>query len=86
MKRLWINVPKWDKKIVTTALESNADAVLVPKGFTNKVKDLGLIKTISQDGDLKLGKDVVIVTIDSKEDEKKALQEYVSSSKIVSSP
>jgi len=81
MKRLWINVPKWDKKIVTTALESNADAVLVPKGFTNKVKDLGLIKTISQDGDLKLGKDVVIVTINSKEDEKKALQE--SKSKIV---
>ena len=81
MRKLWVNVPKWDKKIVTTALESNADAVLVPKGFTNKVKDLGLIKTISQDGDLKLGKDVVIVTINSKEDEKKALQE--SKSKIV---
>src|SRR3989339_1293283 len=81
MKRLWINVPKWDKKIVTTALESNADAVLVPKGFTNKVKELGLITTISQDGDLKLGRDVVIVSINSKEDEKLALKE--SKSKIV---
>ena len=81
MKKLWINVPTWDKKIVTTALESNADAVLVPKGFSKKVKELGLIKTISQDGDIKLGKDVVIVTIDSKEDEVKALKE--SKSKLV---
>jgi len=81
MKKLWINIPKWDKKIVTTALESNADAVLVPKGCTKKVKELGLIKTISQDGDLKLGKDVVIVTIDSKEEEKRALKE--SKSKLV---
>ena len=81
MKKLWINVPHWNKKIVTTALESNADAVLVPKGATKKVKELGLIKTISQDGDLKLGNDVVVVTIDSKEDEKKALKE--SKSKIV---
>lgn len=83
MKKLWINVPKWDKKIVTTALESNADAVLVPKGFSKKVKELGLITTISPDGDLKLGKDVVIVTIDSKEDEKKALEESKSKTVIV---
>ena len=62
MKKLWVNVSKWDKKIVTTALESNADAVLVPKGYTKKVKELGLIKSISPDGDLKLGKDVVIFT------------------------
>jgi len=33
-KKLWVNVTKWDKKIVTTALESNADALLVPKGYT----------------------------------------------------
>ena len=81
MKRLWVNIPKWDKKIVTTALESNADALLVPKGYSKKVKELGLIKTISQDGDIRLGKDVVIVTIDSKDQEKKALKE--SKSKLV---
>jgi 3-dehydroquinate synthase II len=83
MKKLWVNVPRWDKKIVTTALESNADAVLVPKGCTKKVKELGLIKTISQDGDLKLGKDVTIVTINSKEDEKRALKESKSKTVIV---
>jgi 3-dehydroquinate synthase II len=83
MKKLWVNVPKWDKKIVTTALESNADAVLVPKGFSKKVKELGLIKTISQDGDLKLGKDVVIITINSKDDEKRALKESKSKTVII---
>jgi 3-dehydroquinate synthase II len=83
MKRLWVNVAKWDKKIVTTALESNADAVLVPKGFTKKVKELGLIKTISPDGDIKIGKDVVMVTIDSKEEEKRALNEAKSKLVIV---
>lgn len=83
MKKLWVNIPKWDKKIVTTALESNADAVLVPKGFTKKVKELGLIKTISQDGDLKLGKDIAVITINSKEDEKKALKESKSKTVIV---
>ncbi len=81
MKMFWVNALKWNKKIITTALESNADAVLVPKGFSKKVKELGLIKTISQDGDLKLGKDVVIVTINNKDDEKKALKE--SKSKLV---
>jgi 3-dehydroquinate synthase II len=81
MKKLWVNAPKWDKKIITTALESNADAVMVPKGFSGKVKELGLIKTIGPDGDLKLGKDVIIVTINSKDDEKRALSE--SKSKLV---
>ena len=81
MKKLWVNVVKWDKKIVTTALESNADALLIPKGFTKRVKELGLIKTVSEDGDLKIGRDVVIVSINSKEDEKLALKE--SKSKIV---
>lgn len=83
MKKLWINAVKWDKKVVTTALESNADALLVPKGFTKKVKELGLIKTISEDGDLKLGKDVVVVSIDSKEDERNALKESKSKMVIV---
>lgn len=83
MKKLWVNAVKWDKKVVTTALESNADALLVPKGFTKKVKELGLIKTISEDGDLKLGRDVVIVSIDSKEDEKRVLKESKSKMVIV---
>ena len=32
MKQIWVKVDPWDKKLVTTALESGADAVWVPAG------------------------------------------------------
>ncbi|MBL0699356.1 MAG: 3-dehydroquinate synthase II [Desulfosarcina sp.] len=69
MRKIWVKVDPWDKKIVTTALEGGADGIMVPKGFSEKVKQLGRIQTISEDGDLKIGKDVVVFTIKSGEDE-----------------
>lgn len=81
MKKLWVDSIKWNKKVITTALESNADAVLVAPGMSKKVKELGLIKTVAKDGDIKIDQDVVFIEIKSKEDEKKALQ--LSKSKIV---
>lgn len=72
MKQFWVNVPKWDKNTVTTAIESSVDALVLPKGYSEKAKELGKIKTVAEDGDLKLGKDVLIVEINSKEDEIKA--------------
>lgn len=69
MRKIWVKVDPWDKKIVTTALEGGADGIMLPKGFSEKVKALGRIQTISEDGDLRLGKDVVIFTIKSGEDE-----------------
>lgn len=69
MKKFWVDARKWDKKIVTTALESSADALLVEKGYSDKVHELGLIKTVSEDGDIRLGKDVFEVAINSKQDE-----------------
>ncbi len=75
MRRLfWVNARPYNKKVVTTALESGADAVIVPRGHSKKVRDLGLIKTVSPDGDLKLGQDVVEITISSEKDEAKALK------------
>jgi 3-dehydroquinate synthase II len=76
MTRLfWVNARPYNKKVVTTALESGADAVIVPKGKSKGVRDLGLIKTVSSDGDLRLGQDVVEITISSQKDEAKALRE-----------
>jgi 3-dehydroquinate synthase II len=69
MRKIWVKVDPWDKKIVTTALEGGVDGIMLPKGFSEKVKALGRIQTISEDGDLRLGKDVVIFTIKSGEDE-----------------
>jgi 3-dehydroquinate synthase II len=76
MARLfWVNARPYKKKVVTTALESGADAVIVPRGQSKNVHELGLIKTVSPDGDLKLGEDVVEITISSEKDEAKALKE-----------
>jgi 3-dehydroquinate synthase II len=72
VKTVWVNVDPWRKQLVLAALESGADAVLVPEGFTPKVKELGRLSTVAPDGDIKLGTDVVIMDIGSKDDEKRA--------------
>jgi len=46
----------------------------LPRGQAKKVRDLGLIKTVAPDGDLKFGEDVVEVTISSEKDEARALK------------
>jgi 3-dehydroquinate synthase II len=73
MKKIWVKAIPWDKKVVTTALESGADGVMVPKGFSEKVKELGIITTIAEDGDLKLNEAVKEWEIKGKEDEIKIL-------------
>lgn len=72
MKQVWVEIMPWDKELAIAAIESGADAVLVDKGFTGKVKELGRMATVAEDGDLVLGKDVVSVEIGSKDDERKA--------------
>jgi 3-dehydroquinate synthase II len=74
MKKIWVKVDPWDKNMVTTALEGGADGIVIPKGFSEKVKALGRIQTISEDGDLKLGKDVVFFEIKSGEDEEEIVK------------
>jgi 3-dehydroquinate synthase II len=68
-KQIWLNVSPWNKDLVTNALEAGADAIIVPKGHTEKVKELGIIQTISEDGDLKWNDDVVYVEVNSQKDE-----------------
>lgn len=70
-KKFWVNVRPYDKKLVTTALESGAEAVVVPKGKAGQVHALGLIQVVAPDGDLKLGDDVLELTIESQKDEAK---------------
>lgn len=69
MRKIWINIDPWDKELVTTALEGGADGVLVPAGYSEKVKALGRIDTIAEDGDIRIGVDVVTRTIESGQDE-----------------
>ena len=74
MKSVWVQVRGWHKALVTTALESGADGLVLEKGLSARAKELGRITTIAPDGDLKLGEDVVRVAIQSKHDEEHAAQ------------
>ncbi len=74
MKKVWVNCSPWNKEVATIALESGADALLVPRGFKEKVKELGLMKTVAEDGDIKLGKEVIRFEIKGKEDEEEAVR------------
>jgi len=74
MKEIWIKADPWKKKLVTTALESGAAAVIVPADKVDAVKELGLITTVSDNGDLKWEKDVVYVEINSTADEEKIIK------------
>lgn len=74
MKKVWINCAPWNKEVAVVALESGADALLVPRGFKEKVQELGLIKTVAEDGDIKLGKEVIQFEIRGKEDEEEAVR------------
>lgn len=74
MKKLfWIDLRDFNKKMLTASLEAGADAVLIPKGKSEDVKKLGKITTISEDGDIILGKDVAMVKITKKADEDKVV-------------
>jgi len=70
-KQIWLKATPWNKELVTNALEAGADAVIVPQGTSEKVKELGIIQTISEDGDIQWDKDIVYADIHSQDDEEK---------------
>ena len=74
MKKVWVRIIPWDKEKAISSLESGVDALIVEEGFTPRVKELGVMKTIAKDGDIKLGEDVAEFEIKSKQDEEKALK------------
>jgi 3-dehydroquinate synthase II len=69
MKQLWVKVDPYQKKLITTALESGADAVWVPEGKAAEVKSLGLISVVAPDGDLIPGQHVHEVTVTGSDQE-----------------
>ena len=81
MKKLWVNADPYNKEVVISALESGAEAVVLPDGKSETVREFGKIKTVEAKGDIKPGVDVEFVDIAGKADEDKAAA--VSESKIV---
>ncbi|MFP4533734.1 MAG: 3-dehydroquinate synthase II [Desulfobacterales bacterium] len=74
MRKIWVKVDPWDKELVKTALEGGADGIMVPPGYSDQVKALGRIETISEDGDLKPGEDVIVYQIQSGADEEEIVR------------
>ena len=62
----------YSKQIAIAALESGAEAVVLPDGHSEKVRQFGKIKTVEKDGDIRPGIDVEFVDIAGKEDENRA--------------
>lgn len=72
MKKLWVNVVPYKKELAIAALESGAEAVVLPDGQSQTVRQFGKIKTIEKDGDIKPGIDVEFIDVAGKADEDKA--------------
>ena len=72
MKRLWVSVAPYNKQIAIAALESGAEAVVVPEGQSETVRQFGRIKTVETYGDLKPGVDVEFIDVAGKADEDRA--------------
>jgi 3-dehydroquinate synthase II len=72
MKKLWVNVIPYKKDLAIAALESGAEAVVLPDGKSATVREFGKIKTVERNGDIKPGIDVEFVDIAGKADEDKA--------------
>jgi 3-dehydroquinate synthase II len=72
MKKFWVNVVPFRKEIAIAALESGAEAVVLPDGQSAAVRQFGRIKTVEPSGDLKPGTDVEFIDIAGKADEDRA--------------
>jgi 3-dehydroquinate synthase II len=72
MKRLWVNAVPYNKQIALAALESGAEALIVPEGESATVRQFGRIKTVEPAGDIKPGVDVEFIDIRGKADEDRA--------------
>jgi 3-dehydroquinate synthase II len=84
MKKFYVDVREFDKDIVTTAIESGADALLANDKDIEAIKKLSSIKVIAKSGDIKLGCDIIEININNKEEEAKAM-ELVKNQKIIAS-
>lgn len=72
MKKIWVNLTPWDEGLARVAVENGAEACLVARGDSKRLKEMASISTISEDGDLVPGRDLEIVEIKSKADEVRA--------------
>lgn len=72
---IWVQVDDYDRAFITGCLEAGVDGIYCEEPIGEQVSELGRVTTITPDGDLVPGEDVATITISSKEDEERALEE-----------
>jgi 3-dehydroquinate synthase II len=83
MKKVWVKAVPWNKEITLAALECGADALWVPPGWASEVRKMGIIPIVAEDGDLKLGQDVIEKEIREKRDEEEIITLSLSKKVVV---
>jgi 3-dehydroquinate synthase II len=83
MKIVWVKVIPWSLELAQAAMEGGADALWIPPGMQSEVKKMGIIPTIAEDGDVVLGKDVVVKEIRKKQDEEEIINLTLSKKVVV---
>jgi 3-dehydroquinate synthase II len=83
MKRVWVKAVPWNKEIALAAVECGADALWVPSGRVSDVRKLGIIPVVAEDGDLKLGQDVIEKEVREKKDEEEIIALSLSKAVVV---
>ena len=83
MKKIWVKAIPWKKEIAMAALECGADALWIPPGMRQEVRKIGIIPIVSEDGDILLGRDVVVKEIREKKDEEEILSLTLSKKVVV---
>jgi 3-dehydroquinate synthase II len=83
MKKIWVKAIPWSKEVVLAAVEEGADALWVEPGKAQEVKKMGIIQTVAEDGDLRLGHDVVEKEVREKRDEEEIIALSLSKKVVV---
>ncbi|WP_029522564.1 3-dehydroquinate synthase II [Persephonella sp. KM09-Lau-8] len=83
MKEFIVDASDYDKTIITTAIESGADYIIVPEDKLKEAKKLGRVNFITIDKNGNLSDDFVLVVINDKKDEERAAQLAKSGKKVI---
>jgi 3-dehydroquinate synthase II len=83
MKQAWVRLEKWSDELAVAAIESGADAIILPEGFAGKAKALGRITVLSGDGDIKPGSDVYFEPLDCAADEARIKERLMAGKTVV---
>lgn len=72
---IWVKVDNYDRDFITSCLEAGVDGIYSEEPIGETVRELGVVTTVTPDGELTPGEEVSLVEIEGKEDEERVLQQ-----------